>query len=200
VNVNRVFGIISELASSSLPISEKMGRVIAVCSQEHPHSDWSDLSVIPYDEDSAKLHSWLPRVMASEPPPFKIRGLWFGIGTFLVDGRETADMHVIGSNRYDPNDRSQDWAVRAGYRPENGVAESMALDQIHRIAYRSAESLENDAEWSLCLAYAVFAVSQLLRSATPALFGSDTDVGVVVGFDEGDSLTLGYVTVHGLVA
>jgi len=200
VSVNEAFGIISDLSNDPLPVSEGMARVIAICSQEHPHSDWSQLSTIPYDEDSSRLDSWLPRVIASEPPPFKICGLWFGIGTFLVDGLETADMHVIGSNRYDPNDRSQDWAVRAGYRPESGFAESMALDQIHRIAYRSPESLENDADWSLCLAYAVFTVSKVLRAATPALFRSDANIGVIVGFDEGDSLALGYVTFAGLVA
>ncbi|HEY8130331.1 MAG TPA: hypothetical protein VII12_00450, partial [Thermoanaerobaculia bacterium] len=116
------------------------------------------------------------------------RGVWIGIANYVVHGAETCDMHFIGSAAYD--DKDTDWAVHAQYRPEAGEAESAALHQIYQIAYETETSLGNDAEWPICLAYAVFAVAELLRGASSAFFGGGRKIGVSVGFDEGDFVVM----------
>ncbi len=78
-------------------------------------------------------------------------------------------------------------------------ARSAILDQIYRIAYAGDDSLENDAEWPLCLAYGVLVV----RSVLPGIdlskhLGHGYNVGVAVGFDGGDFVLLGDVSPAGL--
>jgi hypothetical protein len=72
------------------------------------------------------------------------------------------------------------------------------LAAIYRIAYRPG-GLANDAEYPLCLAYAAFAVRELLNRIDPKLvLDSVGPVGVAVGFDSGDFLLLGRFTDEGL--
>jgi hypothetical protein len=198
IDSDLVFQRIQSLVHDGRTIAAKMNAVIDACEAAVPHLGWRDLRALPYDAESTHVRSWISEVLRNEPPPFTIRGIWFGIGNYLIDGRETADMHIVASAAYDATDVDQNWAVYAEYRPEHGEAESRILDSIYDIAYRVHPELENEAEWSLCLAYAAFAIAQMLRTETPAFFGAADDIGVVVGFDEGDSLTIGSLTSHGL--
>lgn len=198
IDTNLVFSRIESLIRDTSSVSAKMSQVIDACEAGYPHHGWRVLRDLPYDDEAAGLRSWIPQVLREEPPPFLIRGVWIGIGNFILDDRETSDMHVIGSATYDAQDVDQNWAVDAGYRPENSDAGSAVLDSIYDIAYRRFPELENEAEWSLCLAYAAFAVAEILRTETPSYFCSDQEVGVVVGFDEGDSVSIGRVTDEGL--
>ena len=59
--------------------------------------------------------------------------------------------------------------------------------------------LGNDAEYPLCLGYGVFAVWELLEQASPSLvLGGSDSIGVAVGFDSGDFVLLGELTINGL--
>lgn len=200
IDTDVVFAEIESLVHAPLSVSAKLSRVIDACEAGFPHDGWQALRAVQYDDDVSRLRSWIPQLLQDEPPPFSIRGVWIGIANYVSDGRETADMHFVGSESYDPQDTDQHWAVYAGYRPERGEAQSAVLDTIYDIAYRRYPELNNDAEWSLCLAYAAFSIAEILRNATPKSFGSDDEVGVVVGFDEGDSVTVGRVTAEGLQA
>jgi len=190
INTDHVFDTITSLVHERADVSAKMSRVIDACESSFAHAGWSAFRSIAYEEDAARLRQWLPRVLSDEPPEFEIRGAWFGIATYVDEDDEFSDLHFIGARAYDPDDRNQEWAVRAEYRPSE-TAGSEALERIYRIANTGDNQLGNDAEWSLCLAYAVFAVEWLLRTSAP--FSSSKSVGVVVGFDEGDTVTLGPV-------
>jgi hypothetical protein len=194
-----VFARIESLVHEHRTVGAKMNEVIDACEAAFPNRGWRDLRELPYDSEVAHLRSWIPDVLRNEPPPFAIRGVWFGVGNYVYDGRETADVHVIGSAAYDASDNDQSWAVYAEYRPERREAGSEILDSIYNIAYRVHPKLENNAEWPLCLAYPSFALAEVLRSETPALFSGDAEIGVVVGFDEGDSITIGRLTSRGLL-
>ena len=199
IDTDHVFARIESLVHERRTISAKMNEVIDACEVAFPHHGWRDLRQLPYDAASDQLQTWIRKILRDEPPPFNIRGVWIGISTYLVNDRETADMHFIGSATYDAGDTDQNWAVYAGYRPAGSEAGSAILDAIYNIAYRVHPALDNDAEWSLCLAYAAFAVAHTLHSETPAFFDGNDDIGVVVGFDEGDSVTIGRLTNQGLL-
>ncbi|HZL38040.1 MAG TPA: hypothetical protein VFC78_22180 [Tepidisphaeraceae bacterium] len=75
---------------------------------------------------------------------------------------------------------------------------------IYHIAYDSdgppGDRLKNDAEYPICLGYAALVVRELLLAVDPRLVlqGGD-EVGVAVGFDSGDFVSLGKVTNQGLL-
>jgi hypothetical protein len=67
------------------------------------------------------------------------------------------------------------------------------LARIYEVTYE-AGGLGNDAEYPLCLAYAVLAVRSLFSGAVAkTVFDSVGSVGVAVGFDSGDFILLGRV-------
>lgn len=194
IDSDLVFARIESLVHEQRTVAAKMNEVIDACEASFPHHGWRDLRELPYDAEPVRLRGWILDVLRNEPPLVAIRGVWFGVANYVLDGRETADMHFTGSAAYDADDVDQSWAVYAEYRPEHGEAESVILDSIFDIAYRRHPQLENNAEWSLCLAYAAFAVAEVLRHEKPAFFGSDGPIGVAVGFDDGDSVTIGDLT------
>jgi hypothetical protein len=199
IDTDLVFSKIESLIHDPSNVSAKMSQVIDACEAGYPHHGWRVLRDLPYQDEVSGLRSWIPQVLSKEAPPFEVRGVWIGIGNYVFGDRETSDMHFIGSATYDIHDSDQNWAVYAKYRPQCGDARSAVLDSIYDIAYRRYPDLKNEAEWSLCLAYAAFAVAEILRTETPSYFGSHHEVGIVVGFDEGDSVTIGSVSDSGLL-
>lgn len=198
LDLARTFEWIRRELADTAPIDESMHRIIDQCAAAHPHRDWQRLRALPFSEISASQR-WLEQVLLREPPMGPVRGLWFGICNPILDDGPAADLYISGSERYDPNPNSNAWAVGAEWRPENRYARSSVMRSIYRIAY-SQGGLKNDAEYPLCLAFASLLVRKLLRGVGPDLIiHSVGTVGVAVGFDDGDFLSLGRVTPEGLI-
>jgi hypothetical protein len=202
-----VFAKIQEHLHSAAPIEDRMAAVISSCERTVPHPDWAVLRALPYD-DLAQMREWLRIPFEQEPPEMPLAGLWFGLFHPSDRGGETTtDIRLGGSTRFS-DDGERDWAYGLAYRPANQRAFSKILQSIHRIAYggdritsvRGEGRLGNTAVWSLCLAYAAFAVQQLLADIEPELIlRGGGSVGVAVGFDSGDYLLVGRLTPEGLV-
>jgi hypothetical protein len=189
--------IVSELAAKR-SIADSMHRIIDQCAAAHPHPDWQRLRALPYD-DLRKLSEWFEQPFRLEPPTMPLRGLWFGIfnpGESIDEVR--ADFYISGSERFDANSQTNEWAVRPVWWPEHRYAGSKVMASIYRIAYCDG-GLKNDAEYLLCLGYAALAVRELLNTVNPSMvFDVVGPVGVVVGFDSGDWMQLGRLTRTGL--
>ena len=175
-----------------------MARLIDVCEAAQPHRDWAKLRALPY-ADLSPLAAWIQRPFLNDPPAEPLRGLWFGLfNPYTSDDEPSADIYVCGSQRFDPNPDSYDWAVDPYWWPEDRYARSTVLAEIYRIAYRK-KGLENDAEYPLCLGYGAFAVRELLGMIDPKLLlGKSDELGIAVGFDSGDFILLGRLTAAGL--
>lgn len=137
------------------------------------------------------MAEWLQRPFREEPAARPLRGLWFGLFNPCYESEPVADIYVCGSERFDPDPNSNEWAVGPDWWPEARYARSPVLADIYRIAYRKG-GLGNDAEYPLCLGYGAFAVRQILSQVEPALILGESDsLGVAVGFDSGDFVLLG---------
>jgi hypothetical protein len=190
--------LIQREIDASRAIGESLARVIDYCATIRPHPDWALLRRLPFS-DLYPVLEWLRRPFVEEPPTQLLRGLWFGLFNPISDSGETlADIYVSGSTRFDPDPRSNEWAVQPEWWPESRYAESEVLADVYRIAYRP-DGLGNDAEYPLCLAYGALAVREALRSLPTALIlGAVPSLGVAVGFDSGDFVLLGELTRNGL--
>jgi hypothetical protein len=175
-----------------------MAAVITICERSLPHPDWAPLRELPYNR-MAPLRNWICGTFQEEPPAVPLAGLWFGLFNPIRGGKATADIRLGGSTRF-TDDGELEWAYGLGYRPPTS-ARSAILRSIYSIAYSDQpKRLGNAAEWSLCLAYSVFAVQRLISEIEPALILKDSDsVGVAVGFDSGDFLLVGRLLPNGWV-
>ncbi|MGZ5530004.1 MAG: hypothetical protein ACXWJB_15115, partial [Limisphaerales bacterium] len=170
-----------------------MGEVIALCSRDVPHADWSRLSTLDYDGDVASLTSWIGGVFEKAPAPFPIQGLWFGLCNPTDGGAVWADMYVGSLAQYTAEDERLGWLWKGErHYPNDAYAHSTSLRRIYEIGYNGDGGLGNDAEWPLCLAFGAFAVRSLLRGKSTRLVASSAPrIGVAVGFDSGDMLKVG---------
>jgi hypothetical protein len=194
-----IFAKIQELVASDRPVGACMEEVITVCAQDVPHADWSRLSALNYDGDVASLTSWIGGVFKTHPAPFPIQGLWFGLCNPTEDEIVWADMYVGSTAGYSAEDEELGWLWKGErYFPEDAYARSASLRGIYEIAYTGRDCLGNDAEWPLCLAFGAFAVRSLLGGQSIRLVASSASrIGVAVGFDGGDMLKIGELTVSG---
>ena len=161
-----------------------------------PHGDWEILRTIDYGADISRLEGWMVTVIREEPPIIDVRGLWFGVVNFIDAKGIYADMYFAGTTTYDPGDEALLWTERRAYCPLDRYARSASLRRIYEIAY-SHSGLGNEAEWPLCLGFAATAVRTLMTPSLGQLLDPPEGVGVAVGFDEGDMLKLGELSVGG---
>ena len=178
-------------------ISDNMNLIISLCNTGMPHNDWSKLRRLPYDH-LAGLASWLKDVLVHETPEIPLAGLWFGLFNPVYKKDPVSDIYVAGTSAF--SIESADWACDPEYFPERGYAHSKILASIYRIAYSGVNGLGNNAEYPLCLAYGAFMVKRILSEIDHRLIrNSDQEVGIALGFDDGDYIILGKVTERGFI-
>lgn len=197
INCAKVYATLVAQVRSPYSIERRMRKVIEACKSDHPHPDWDQLANLPYSQDIENLTHWVPAMAQRDPPSCKIAALWFVVCNPVQENHQvSADLYFFGSETFD--------AVGSQYRPSDARANSTILREIHRIAYGYVRVdappdntlLGNDAEWALCLAFATFALPEILAHVSPTMFGVSGPIGVTVGFD-GDFITLGALTTDG---
>lgn len=149
---------------------------------------WKGLAKLDLGQDLAVLEAWLRKVMAEEPPPTEVNGLWFGLFNPVVDGDQaTSCLYLAGSKRFDRSD--SDWACNPSYWPKGRYAESRVLRDIYELAY-APRGPQVDGEY-FCLWYSMWAVAHLCRRIPANLLGDSSRRAVCVGFDDGDWFVVG---------
>lgn len=206
LQLSEMFDWITKELARQRPVTESMSTLIDQCESAHPHADWEKLRTLPYAEVES-LAGWLEAQFREDPPDIMLKGLWFGLcNPHRGRGNPVADLRVSGAEQFDPT--GCDWAVNAPWWPMARYAQSEALAEVYRIAYRRGASEEdrngrlgNDAEYPLCLGYGAFALRQVFAEyLSPApILGESESVGVMVGFDSGDFLHVGTLTLSGFV-
>lgn len=206
MNVLRIYKWIAKKLKQSTSVADGMKGLIDQCEKELAHPDWRKLRQIDYGDLTALRH-WLETPFRVEPPTVPLKGLWFGLfNPCDADGTPTADIYVSGSERFDPDPDSNEWACGPDWWPDSRYANSAVLAEIYRIAYGSdpnandaAEKLGIHAEYFLCLGYGAFALQALLNVVDPSLIlGTAPSLGIAVGFDADDFILLGELTPAGL--
>ncbi len=197
LDLDSVHNWIVDEVTRSRSISESMGDLIELCQSAKPHPDWERFLSLPFD-DITPLLVWIQQPFQQEPPKRPLRGLWFGLFNAHHQGENVADLYLSGSERFDPDPRSDEWAIAPEWWPETRRAMSPLLADITRIAYQGG-GLGNDAEYPVCLGYGTFVVRELLETIEPSLIlGASEALGVAVGFDTGDFILLGEFSPNGL--
>jgi hypothetical protein len=205
---NEIYDQLGVIQVSTLSVVEGMTLLLDFCQAALPLHDYETLRALPYDADSLSLRAWLTDVLTTEPPASEIRAFFFGLyEPYLEDGAPACQMYVSGSTRYDPQDRSGEWATWNAdtYNPEKRYADSPVLTQLYRLVQPRDEIQDigfhdesHDAEFLLNLGYAMLIVKNLCCSLPPALFlGQATERAVAMGYDSGDLIPMGMITPQG---
>jgi hypothetical protein len=195
---------VKEVILKEQSITSAMNEIIDFCKTNYAHNDWAKFSELDYN-DTSEMEQWFNLVIETEPVPEEIDGLWIGLfNPVLKNGNTTADLYIAGNSGFDIDDEEGEWAVDPIYFPESRYSNSGLLGEIYTMAYNSGKGLGNIAEYILCLAYACFLTKTLMIQYGNKIFQQKShpvskEIGVSVGFDSGDSLSIGKVTKDGFL-
>lgn len=168
--------------------TQRMNGLIAHCESQIPHPAWSSFREVDFEADSEALKCWLPTAWAEADSSASFKGVWFGLNNPVIGTEPTADIYVAASPTFYRG--SIDWAAGATFYPENGYLNSSVLTKIYRLAYSGNESLGNNAEYPLILAYGAMAARAALEATELSAPFAQLS-GAAVGFDSGDLLFIG---------
>ena len=174
IDTDAAFEVLERVVATRLSPAEGISRVIAVCRDSFEHPDWGRLEAIDWNQDGLRLAAWIRGVVEASRPPFDVRGVWFGLSNVSEGDAVSLDMYFSGSASFD-RDGKLAWADEADYRPDGAFLGSTALAELYGIAYETEDSLGNDAEWALGLAFGGLLVASSLRDVTPALLRSEAE-------------------------
>src|SRR6478752_9134646 len=117
LDLAKTHGWIAKEFAALRPVGESMRRIIDQCATVAPHRDWDRLRGLDF-EDLGPLREWIEVPLVNEPPDDPLRGLWFGIFNPVYGDGPTADFYISGTDRFDPDPDSNEWAGGPAWWPE----------------------------------------------------------------------------------
>lgn len=183
---------IDRLVRAATPIRAGMLDLISLCERVRAAPVWASFRALDFESEQESLAAWVRGLLADEPPPPSINGLWFGLfNPFLDDGQPTCCLYLAGSARFDPAMSDPDWACSPEYFPEGRCSASEVLTTIYRAANAVDGEVGAQAEYALCLGYSCLVVAEWCRGPLrEELSGGLAIRGITVGFDSGDGLLI----------
>lgn len=181
---------------STTDVREGMERLVGYCESHVSSPVWDIIRSLDVDQDVLELGQWLIEVLSAEPPGKTVKALWFGLVNLLQDDTTRYTLYISGTEEFDTDDPTGDWACDPIYFPDNRYAPSRVLDGISGLLEQTDEDTQAIGEYVLCLGYATLAVRYALQSLTNTItpYGhKETDqslLGCAVGFDDGDFLVI----------
>lgn len=191
------------------PISQSFARICEIVLPELPEAVAPVVAKLELSEDVDALNEQIRTVLAEEPAPAAVNGLWFGIAEMVWgdegDKRPAAyavpefTLYVGGSTEFDPED--EDWPCAPVWWPE---ARYFVVPSFKVLSDLCA-TLEPDDAWlvatGLIEPLSILLVGEVCRVIEPAtLLGGAPWRGIGSGFDGGDLRDIGVVTLDGFAS
>jgi len=202
------YAYIQYLIQNKVTVDRGMASIVGICRRLYPHSVWDAIAKLDYQADLTALSAWLTNLLSTEPPQKKIKAYYFGLYTESADEGSYCRLYLCGTEQFDPDDDSGDWACSPAYWPKKRYADSQVLRSISRLLRENSKTPEDhsnyiQADYLLCLGYATLATMYLAQTIQPELWlvapsgNNISSRAIAVGFDEGNILHIGMVTRQG---
>jgi hypothetical protein len=183
--------ILRALFASSTDVTAVMREALDFCKSKYGAQGVERLYELPFEKETDEFKEWVQTVLLSEPPPDSIEAFYFGLFDSVGNDRAVRPcLYISGSEVFDENDRSQDWACAPAYFPKRRYVISEVLTTLEQTA-RSSKEHEIELSYFLQLGFAGAAVSHVMQGLPRSLtLGNRISRGLAVSFDEGDLFLL----------
>lgn len=188
-----------ELVAGGRSFDDIMDDTLGIADAACPCPIWSTIAAVDRSADVRALQGWMLDKLADHPEPSRLTGLWFGLYEIgPVEARypthAEAVLELSGGPGF-PDD--PDWLFKQDWYP-GGYAPTPGLRSLPRIA-ASSEDHFGLVSYAFVLVYSLGLVAAALDATDPprVLRGAD-QLGIAVGFHDGDIAQLGVLTASGL--
>ncbi|HUR17314.1 MAG TPA: hypothetical protein VMZ51_00060 [Acidimicrobiales bacterium] len=193
--VNRAIGLVSAGSTFDAVMDDTLGIADAAC----PSPIWSTIASVDRNRDVRALGKWMLDKLMEHPRPARLTGLWFGLYEVGPAGEQypmgaEAVLKLSGGRGF-PHD--PDWLFKQDWYP-GGYAPTPGLGSLLGIAASSQDHF-GLVSYAFVLTYSLGLVAAALDATDPSqvLQGAD-QVGIAVGFHDGDIAQLGVLSDSGL--
>jgi hypothetical protein len=188
-----------ELLSKGQSFDDIMDDTLRIADAARPSPIWSTIASVDRNADVRALGSWSLDKLSEHPTPSRLTGLWFGLYEVSRDdeayptGAE-AVLELSGGPGF-PDD--PDWLFTQDWYP-GGYAPTPGLRSLLSIAASSEDHFKL-VRYAIVLTYSLGLVAAALDAIDPSqvLRGAD-QLGIAVGFHDGDIAQLGVLSASGL--
>lgn len=191
------------------PIGAAFGRICEIVLPELPEAAAPVVSGLSLSEDVEALNEQIRAVLAEEPAPAAVNGLWFGIAEMAwgdeeeeapaSDATPEFTLYIAGSTEFDPEDA--DWPCGPVWWPE---ARYFVVPSFKVLSDLCATLEPDDAglvATGLIEPLSILLIGEVCRVIEPAtLLGGAPWRGIGSGFDGGDLRDIGVVTPDGFAS
>jgi hypothetical protein len=191
----RSLDAIIDVVASESDIAVGMRRLLDHCARLRASAVWERISLVDFTAGGERERAWLEALLKAEPPGDSVEAFWFGIFDGGGAGEEEeppiAELYLAGSEVYEPDDPTAEWACSPEYFPQGRYAHSALLREMSELLNGAdAEAFEIGA-YVLPLGYAGLTAAEACRKLPrELLLGARAERAVAAGFDSGDFLTL----------
>jgi hypothetical protein len=201
IDVDEFFAQLKRTVRRKPTFRSGMAAMLKWCAQRQPHPDWAKLARLPFAADAAAARTWLNGVIAKEPASFPIRGIYFPV-VELVDARDNdlTAVTVAFTGQYEPEDEKRLWAIGdLRHDPKRGLFKARTLQKAAERFHRE-DGIGSEAVYHFGLTYAALLAQSLLTPALHKSLGSPREpIGILTGWNDGDTLLLGELKRTGLM-
>lgn len=180
---------------AGLTLAAVVGEVVGLASAEAPSPVWDAIRASDTAADVAKATPWLLRQFEERPLPEDLSWLWFGLYVVRSASPGRTDAMVAlsgGPGLPEPGWRSNRTWDAAGYAPAPALRALMPLAADEEAEVRALVA------GPVVFAYSLALVADILDVVGPGILGGRTQLDVVVGVPDAETVVLGVLTPAGL--
>ncbi|NQU54591.1 MAG: hypothetical protein HQ522_18880 [Bacteroidetes bacterium] len=179
------------LVASRKPTSICMLELIKALEPEMNKDTYIKLSKLDYSFEVGEVREQLIKELTASPLPETIKGIWFGINTYLdkENNKENYAFYLSGSEYFD-NDNIE-WASEFDYETSSGIFLLGTLNEIISIIKKDKKIIEI-GDWIFPIAYYSFIIINCLQDNQfrNIISKNNKEISIAIGYDEGDYLNL----------
>ncbi len=193
-DIGRSLDAIIDVVASESDLAVGMRRLLDHCARLRASAVWERISLLDFTAGGEREREWVEALLKAEPPADSVEAFWFGVfdrGNTAEEEAPTAELYLAGSEIYEADDPTAEWACSPEYFPAGRYANSALLREMSELLNGADEEAFEIGAYVLPLGYAGLAASEVCRKAPlELLLGERAERAVAAGFDAGDFLTL----------
>lgn len=184
--VKSYYDYIFNIVDKNLSINDGMNELINYCNKKCESDIWNELRELDFNEEKECLIDWIEENLQDSPPEDHIDCLYFGLFDGVYDDEETCGLYLSGAELEEGQDLED---LELEYKPDDMYANSEILYKTSKILKKSDNDIKQIGEYVIYLGYAVLIIKEISKS-TYGLFNEINIKKIVIGFDEGDCISL----------
>lgn len=176
------------------PLADVLAEAVALGAAEAPGDAWEAIAAVDTGADLGKAVPWFVRQFEDRPPSDDVSGIWFGM--YVVRGNSPGRTEAATALSGGPGFPEAGWLGTQPWEPP-GYVPAPGLRSLMPLAAGEGPDLRAVVAGPVVFAYTLGLVADIVDAGGPGVLGTRSQLGVVVGPPDAETVVLGLLTPAG---